>query len=127
MKAEWLGCRRWEWVAYLRAVSVQSARKRRDDGMALESGIIPFGAVNHWQSVKADKQAAALQAVPLARLVQVDAAGLALVVPCPYCGAEHWHWVTEDWDPEEKLAADCGQGTYRVRLDQDWHDLCREA
>lgn len=56
MKAEWLGYRRWEWVAYLRAVSVQSARKRREDGMTLESGIIPFGAVAYWEGVKAAKR-----------------------------------------------------------------------
>ena len=97
------GNARGEWVAYLRRVEARNAAKREggsnyDDGMS--HGIIPFGAVHHWKQ-EADRRLSAALAHPLpARVVGWDTTAVGLAVVCPWCGVEHLHLVTEDWDPE---------------------------
>ena len=121
MRNDFLGPRRPEWVAYLRA------RHRRDQGRAnphspayddgICHGIIPFGAVSVWQSQKAQRLAAALARPLPARCLSCDDVGLLLSVLCPYCHAEHQHLlIPEEWDPAQPLVASCDRGTYRLSV-----------
>ena len=117
MRDVFLGRRRGEWVAYLRAVHQRDVSRRQggssyDDGMC--HGIIPFGAVKQWKS-EADRRLSETLARPLVgRVMGWDASGLGLAVVCPWCGAEHRYIVTEDWEAGSVLEASCGKGLYRV-------------
>ena len=117
MKAEWLGGRRGEWIAYLRAVERARASDRGGDGMTLASGLVPFGAVQHGEAVEASRLARALAGAQAARVVSADEVGAVLAVRCPYCGREERHLVVaEEWEPGQALGAECGRGAYRVEV-----------
>ncbi len=119
MREAWLGKKRGEWVAYLRAVEKQKKARRYggsdyDDGMC--HGIIPFGAVHQWKSEANRRLTDALSRPQAARVVGWDETGVGLALVCPWCGKEHRHIVTEEWNPETALLAPCGKGAYRVTL-----------
>ena len=120
MRDVFLGRRRGEWAAYLRAVHQRDVSRRYggsnyDDGMC--HGIIPFGAVHHM--IRENKQRLAeILAHPLpGRIVGWDTTAVGLAVACPWCGTEHRHLVTEEWNPEMPLSAECGKGVYRVQIE----------
>ncbi len=118
MKSEWLGRRRGEWVAYLRAEHRAAEARRRDqarcpDGMC--HGIIPFGAIKQSGEMEAQRLREALSRPILAWRVGSDALGVTLAVECPYCRAPHSHLV-EEWDAEAWYEAGCRKGLYQLRL-----------
>ena len=86
--------------------------------MALESGIIPFGAVQSSREVAGRRLAEALARPLPARVLDADEAGVVLSVACPYCGQEHRHIVlAEAWDPAKRHRAGCGRGEYRMEAE----------
>ena len=47
----------------------------------------------------------------------LDEEGVVLSVCCPYCGAEHRHYVlAEGWNPVKAHRAGCGRGEYRMEF-----------
>ena len=67
MRDAWLGSKRGEWVAYLKAVDREKKAHRYsgshyDDGMC--HGIIPFGAVHHWRN-EAERRQVGMLSQPL--------------------------------------------------------------
>ncbi len=96
MRDAWLGSKRGEWVAYLKAVDREKKAHRYsgshyDDGMC--HGIIPFGAVHHWRN-EAERRQVGMLSQPLSgRVLGMDEMGAALAVTCPYGGTEQWYWM----------------------------------
>ena len=84
----------------------------------MSHGIIPFGAIHHWQDIERERLAQALSAPLPARIIGWDESGVGLAVTCPYCRQEHRHIVVpEDWTPNEPLQAACGKGAYYVAIE----------